>query len=132
MSQPVRRVAVYGSLRKGEYNYNAFQRMYGDDALRYQRTTTIPGWTLFSLGSYPGIKKATDPDQELTVDLMEVSERAYQSINGMELGAGYNNVTVEIDGTEYTLYEYAYNRLGERVSHGDWSRYLREKAQALV
>lgn len=115
-------VAVYGSLRKGEYNYNSFMRMYPKQ-LEYIKTETISGFKLFNLGSYPGINKGSESDK-LVIDLFRVGERAFQSIDMMEKGAGYSVLTLETSEGDATLYLYNHNCEGnrEQIMHGDWTK----------
>lgn len=90
-------VVVYGSLRKDEYNYDRFKKIFKND-FEYYTTKVIYGWDLFDLGAYPGIKKSSNPEALLMVDIMEVSEECFQALNAMELGAGYEAVEVDLRG----------------------------------
>lgn len=114
-------ILVYGSLRKGEYNYSS-------DELTYISTKQIKGYKLYSLGSYPGIKFTGNENDILTCDLMEVKNiQSSNSIDYMELGAGYsiNPIIVEDNGTLYPckIYEYQHSvKENELVSHGDWTK----------
>lgn len=125
----MKKILVYGSLRKGEYNYKRFKGYFGE-GLNYLATTTITGYKLYDLGSYPGIRP--EAGKELVVDVMEVSDEAYDAITGMERGAGYSvaKETVEDHG-ECTIYVYNYpvseNHL---VESGDWSKYLSHEVTA--
>lgn len=115
-------VLLYGSLRKGHYNYNRFMD-YFPEGLTYQETTTIKGFDLYDLGSYPGIKLSEDPNKELVVDMMQCSDECFDSINRMELGAGYTTHQVVINEVPYTIYLYQ-GRVSENrlVESGDWSK----------
>lgn len=127
-----KRVAFYGSLRRGEYNYESFVRHYGAENYRYQKTSSISGFKLYSLGSYPAINKVKvgEESSNLIVDVFEVSEPVYQSIRAMELGANYKEITVDIEGEEVILYEYR-TPVSEdrRVLTGDWSEHLSKRNQ---
>lgn len=118
-------IAVYGSLRKGEYNYNSFKRMYGDD-YEYIKTSSILGYNIYDLGSYPGLKVSQNPDDRVIIDIMKCSKECFNSINRMELGAGYSTIKVKDESSDDTylayLYEYPCNKL---VLSGDWSKYLK-------
>lgn len=121
----MRRILVYGSLRKDEYNYQSFKKLFGDE-YNYIRTIKIKGFDLFSFGAYPGIKESENLDQELTVDIMECSEDCHKAITRMELGAGYKIVTVKDDediDCDIYVYEYSVNNC-KKVNSGDWSDYL--------
>lgn len=117
-----KKIAVYGSLRNGEYNCVRFQN-YFPNQLEYQKTVTILGYDLFDLGSYPGIKVSEDPNKELVVDLFNCSEPCFKTIDGMEKGANYSSKTITINGEEYTIYIYN-GRTNTLVESGDWSKYL--------
>lgn len=112
----------YGSLRKGEYNYNAFVRQFGEENFVYKGTKTIKGFELYSLGSYPVI--VPNPNSEIVVDEFELSKEAHESVRMMELGAGYTETTID-NNTIYYMNEPPYYNRG-KVEHGNWSQYLRE------
>lgn len=113
---------AYGSLRKGEYNYESFVRAYGEENFQYINTKTIPGYQLYSLGSYPMILK--DPNGSLVVDEFLVSPEVANSIRRMEIGAGYKEG--EIDGALIYYYEEG-SPYYPKVESGDWSKYLKER-----
>lgn len=120
------KIAVYGSLRKGEYNYERFKD-YFKDGLEYVRTTIIDSWSLYDLGSYPGIKEATEPNNGLIVDIMECSEACFDNIERMELGAGYRSEEIRVGDDICTIYVYeGHVRAENLVESGDWSEYLKE------
>jgi len=125
-----KKIAVYGSLRKGEYNYDRFQEYYPGH-IKYIGTEVIKGFDLFSLGSYPGVKKSDNPEQSLVIDVLEVSDSCYSSISAMEHGAGYDSVDVTINGEVCTIYEYMGNKRTP-IESGDWSKYLSETKESYV
>lgn len=115
--------AFYGSLRKGMYNFHALKR-----GMEYLRTTEIPGFKLFSLGSYPCAVQTHDEADIMTVDLFTVTGEAERGIHSMELGAGYKYREVEIDGTMFGIYLFDSSRLpslkDRHVPGGDWVKHL--------
>lgn len=118
-------IASYGSLRLDEYNYNRFKQLFGDD-FNYVKTTSISGYKLFDLGSYPGLKVSDSEADVVIVDVLEVSDKCFDYIEGMEHGAGYSTIKVtDTEGNKYFayLYEYPCTNL---VESGDWSKYLKE------
>ena len=124
MKDNKRLIASYGSLRLGEYNYNRFKELFGED-FNYVKTTTISGYDLYDLGSYPGLKVSQNPEAVVVVDILEVSQKCFDYIESMEHGAGYSTIKVEDkEGDKYFayLYEYPCNNL---VESGDWSKYLK-------
>lgn len=118
-------IAVYGSLREGEYNYERFKEIYKEGFTKINEGT-VEGFALYSLGSYPGIRP--EEGKTLRVDVMECNNQCFQSINSMELGAGYSAKKVTVNGLECTIYVYDYyvSEL-KRVESGDWSQYLKSK-----
>jgi len=117
---------AYGSLRNGEYNFDRFQSIYGEDNFKYVRTTTIKGFEIYDLGSYPGLRISDNPDSTVVVDILEVNPDAYHSIYRMEIGARYTLASVkdEETGDMYEIYLYNYEE-GDLVENGDWSEYLK-------
>lgn len=124
MMENKQHLAVYGSLRKGEYNNKYFD-------LKYVKTTKISGFKLYSLGSYPAITVG-DENDSLTVDIMRCNKKTLDSIDRMEFGAGYTEKEIVID--EISMKIYIMNKdLSHRylVKHGDWSKFLKEKVKSL-
>jgi len=114
-------IAVYGSLRMNEYNYEAFARRYD---MKHTGTHTISGFDLYSLGAYPA---AVLGDGEIVVDTFEVDNDCFNSMNRMELGAGYYALDTEIDGKDHTIWLQRSGYEERRVESGDWTKHLREK-----
>jgi len=110
------KIAVYGSLRQGEYN---FERMSYIGDIQYETTTTIQGWDLYSLGMYPAIKKGTGT---IVVDILNVGDEVLDFIRGMEFGAGYHEETVNVDGQDCFIYVYNYELSRNQVLSGDWKK----------
>lgn len=117
-------IAVYGSLRKGEYNQE------GRNGMKYLSTHEIDGYELYSFGSYPGIKEGKG---KLTVDIFECTDQCKKSIDWMEIGAGYVIKPITIEGKECDLYVYNHDVEGyTKVESGDWSTYLKNKKNERV
>lgn len=107
------KVAVYGSLRSGMYNRRGFP------TLKTLETTRLEGYKMRSLGGYPYIYPS-DTDS-VVVELCEVEDEDYGYIRRMELGAGYDEVPVEINGDTYLIYVYRRdNDHNQLVGNGDW------------
>jgi gamma-glutamylcyclotransferase (GGCT)/AIG2-like uncharacterized protein YtfP len=124
-------ILTYGSLRKGEYNYDYFKLYYKKD-FEYITTLTLKGYDLYSLGAYPAIKISKNPNTLLTVDLIKLSEEAKRVIDNMEFGAGYSAITKIIEFNDKTfpctLYVYDENISKNRlISSGDWSEFKQQK-----
>lgn len=78
----MKRIAVYGSLKRGCYNFSHFLEE-GD----YVETIHVKGF-LKDLGAYPALVQGDDAP-EVEVEVFEVTPYTLESINGMEVGAGY-------------------------------------------
>lgn len=119
------KIAVYGSLRRGCYNYNAFKNIFQDD-FEYIKTTTIAGYQIFDLGSYPGLKISHD-NAIVIVDIIECSEECFRSIERMELGANYSTIVVTDSNNSDDAYKaFLYNgNCTKLVENGDWVKYLK-------
>jgi gamma-glutamylcyclotransferase (GGCT)/AIG2-like uncharacterized protein YtfP len=119
----MRKVAFYGSLRKGCYNYNHFKT-----GLTERGQAELSGFQLFSLGAYPCIIRSDDPADKVVIDLFEANEETFQRIHRMELGAGYNAEVVEVNGEDYTIYTFPQNQreylATRRVNSGDWLNHV--------
>lgn len=79
-------IAVYGSLKKGKYNHTILE------SCKFLGETKVTG-TLYSVGSYPALIE--EGENEYVAEVYEVPDTIYQSIRGMELGAGYKEVVVD-------------------------------------
>lgn len=110
-------VLVYGSLRQNEYNHDSFKRSY-KEGYTYKRSLTLEGYDLYSLGPYPGIKEGKG---NLKVELFECSPQCYNSIRGMELGAGYTEKEIKLPEGNAVVYMYnGYVDPARKVENGDW------------
>ena len=88
-------IAVYGSLKSDHYNHILIK------GSTFLGKSTINA-TMYSLGSYPAI---IDGEDEHEVELYEVSSEVARRVRGMEIGAGYVEVTsffVTETGDEYS------------------------------
>lgn len=123
-----RKVAVYGSLRMGEYNYEHFKSSF--PSIEHTGTHTITGFKLYSLGSYPAVC-TTEGENELIVDTFDVSEGCFSRMNSMEIGAGYHQHEITVDGVNHILWimpeTATWLREDRIVEDGDWSKHVREK-----
>lgn len=117
----------YGSLRKGEYNYERFVEIFGKENFVYKETKTIKGFELYSLGAYPVI--IPNPNSEIVVDEFELSQEAHKSVKTMELGAGYTETIINESSIYYMDQPPHYHK--GKVESGDWSKYLRENGKSL-
>lgn len=84
----MKKIAVYGSLKKGAYNY---RESMGEPIGH----STVRG-SMFLASSYPVLYPPERSNPELVrihaIELYEISDESYQSIHSMEIGAGYEAV----------------------------------------
>lgn len=122
------KIAVYGSLRVNQYNYQHFVSVFGEENFKYIKTVlNVPGFLLYSLGAYPAILEDSEKSNPLIVDIMECSPEVHSTIRLMEIGAGYYEKCLEIDGMECIIYVYGDNSISTMnhlVESGNWTHHL--------
>lgn len=113
----------YGSLRKGQYNYDRMLSLFGKNSVRYIKTVDVLGYALYNTGrGYPAIVKSNSPNT-VAMDVFEIDDKVYSWVNGMELSAGYILVEHKVGNNIYYLY--AYRSVGSDftlVESGDWAK----------
>ncbi len=129
----MKHLLVFGSLRKNsERGYN-FDR-FGKGTQKLIHSFWLRGFEMFSLGSYPAICPSKET-KGIQVELHEVDDKAAESIERMEVGAGYTGIKVPISipdqfaklghrEIEATIYTWPKERLESgrypKVESGDW------------
>lgn len=128
-----RLILAYGSLRKGDYNYDRFKEYFGNK-FNYIKTIELPGFDIYYLPyGYPGAKR--NPHGKITVDIIEVTEDCYREIEMMEIYADYTPLTFETllsldndDNLKYyeaTLFLYNGGVTNENfIKSGDWIKFI--------
>jgi gamma-glutamylcyclotransferase (GGCT)/AIG2-like uncharacterized protein YtfP len=118
-----RRIAVYGSLRKSEYNY----RKEMGEPIACGR---IIGAQLFSLGAFPCIvRNDANNGDSVEVEVYDLPEKVFNSIEAMELGAGYRREEItfvdhakdEPEIVEAYFYPAKQDWFGPQIVSGDWT-----------
>ncbi len=73
------RVFVYGTLKRGggNHGYLAGQRFLGE-------ACTLPGYTLFSLGDFPGMVRSTGQDHQVIGELWAVDRTCLATLDELE------------------------------------------------
>jgi gamma-glutamylaminecyclotransferase len=73
------RVFVYGTLKRGgdNHHYIAYQQFLGE-------ARTSPGYTLYSLGDYPGMVRAAQDTAGVTGELWAVDDSCLQQLDFLE------------------------------------------------
>lgn len=96
-----KKIAVYGSLKKGFYNHNRFNM--GEPIARGK----IRG-AMFLMYSYPHLYRSGFCDKGLErsheVEVYDVDDDTYNAIKRMEISAGYQEVPMTIDGHDCTVF----------------------------
>lgn len=113
----MKRIAVYGSLRKGQYNWKSWG---GEELFKYIKTTKIKGFDLFPIGRghYPGIKPG---EGSVVIDIYDVADKLYEGLNRMERGANYEPISIKVEDMDVIVWEYKGKMAGyTRVEDGDW------------
>lgn len=108
------RLAIYGTLRKGDYNYNRFLQGYeplGEDKIK--------GFEMYVVNdSYPMITRGKG---KIKVEVYSVPYELAKTISNMERGAGYSVEKVKTKYGEAYIFYFADN---PRIRSGDWFKYL--------
>ncbi|MCL6415099.1 gamma-glutamylcyclotransferase [Aestuariirhabdus sp. Z084] len=68
-------VAVYGSLRRGLWNHHILAHS------EYVAKTRLPGWQMFSLGRFPGVRRGQG---YITVEIYRVTPPVLKALDQME------------------------------------------------
>lgn len=128
------KIAVYGSLRRGEYNYKGQEL----DTQTYLGTfETEPIFSLYSSGSYPCLKEGGTTS--IVMDVFEVDEDTFKGVNQLE---GYRGA--EFEATNFYNRKMIATPFGEaayfvfndsvksmpRVESGDWVQYRAQNTTA--
>jgi gamma-glutamylcyclotransferase (GGCT)/AIG2-like uncharacterized protein YtfP len=120
-------IAVYGTLRKGEYNHEYIQ---GYEPLSTER---VEGFEMYNLsGMYPYIARGAD---SITVEVYDLPEGVVARVESMERGAGYDMCTVQttkgnaqifyMPEEEHAVYQSAEVKRPPKILSGDWFPWLR-------
>ena len=121
-------VAVYGSLRKKQSNYE-----YHLSNSTYKGTfTTEPEYTMYSLSYYPALK--LNGNHSIVMEVYEVDEETLKNLNRLEGYCPGEKSTfydrIEIDTPWGKAFTYIYvNELSKDsiVESGDWVAYKNEQ-----
>lgn len=117
-------IAVYGTLRKGGYNYDRFIR-YGHN-FEYIETTNLNNFDIYDLGYYPCACRSKD-NGSIVIDLFRVSDETFNSLNQMELGAGYTVHEVDTQHGKATIWIYTRVPTDGFIQGGDYIKYIQKR-----
>lgn len=123
------RLFFYGSLRKGQDNYQRFTRDW-PGGITDVASGRIAGWALADLGTHCSIVPA-DPASTVIGDVCDVSDAVFQHIERMEAEYEYVRTPVEVltdPGAQAIRADvYLFARPDEikdrpRIAGGDWTQ----------
>jgi gamma-glutamylcyclotransferase (GGCT)/AIG2-like uncharacterized protein YtfP len=135
-------ILVYGTLRKGGYNYDRFLDNFGEKEFRYYSSFyTFSQYKMFDLGSYPGITKHEKHSElnPILLDRIYVSRRVLRSLIMMEEGAGYTtNIDADyqhfwtFDNENITKDLEILNKYTQNSNGFDYIQYTKNKEKELI
>ncbi len=115
MTAATKLVAVYGSLKKGQYNHAGL----GADA-EHLGDMTVRG-VMYSNGSYPKLYKQdgvlgfpNEVTKDYPVEVYRIDEARYNGITRMEEGAGYDAQDIETPYGVATIYYMPHDNFSSR------------------
>ncbi len=115
------RIFVYGTLKRGGDNHAhlAYQQFLGE-------ARTPPGYTLYSLGDYPGMVRAADDTAGVTGELWAVDDSCLTQLDLLEGTAEglYERVSLKLatpaDGQPVETYLYLGSIAGHPALGAEW------------
>jgi gamma-glutamylcyclotransferase (GGCT)/AIG2-like uncharacterized protein YtfP len=125
-----RRIAVYGTLRKG-YGLNEY---VSEQFAEYEGIAKISGFKMFSFDksywSYPVVTPSDNMSDKIEVELYKFHDNvsgvaSAEIVDDIELGAAYYIDNVEINGKKYDIYLQP-ESIGEhmhRIHSGDFNEF---------
>ncbi len=106
------KVAVYGTLRRGQYNH----RVLGSSAI-YLGTADISGFKMHNLGAFPGVVRG---EGRIVVELYEGADIKALDVLESE-GSLYRRQTENIMGEDYYIYTLIPPAVRyPEIKSGDW------------
>lgn len=131
------RLAVYGTLRKGQGNHHCL------NGATYIGTCRALGWTMVSLGGFPAVQETWDEDEEpigsIVVEIYECPPDVVARCNRLEgydpdssNNSFYDRTRAETelgDAHIYTMHNILEDNY-DRIESGDWVQYVGQKRSA--
>jgi gamma-glutamylcyclotransferase (GGCT)/AIG2-like uncharacterized protein YtfP len=110
------KIACYGTLKQGHYNHKYFARH-----LTLISEQEIEGFQMFNLGHYPCVVRTNNPEDKITVQLMDCDKQGFDKITEMELNAGYVIEKVMIGDTIANIFTFTNTPAhARRIETGNW------------
>jgi len=108
------KIAAYGTLRKGMYNFDRFD-------LIYIETKELKGFRLYDLGPYPYVVYTGNDKDVIVVDILQCDDYTKLMIDSMEKGAGYRIMTID----DFDIYVFPNVLKNTKlVKNGDYVTYI--------
>ena len=127
------RIAVYGSLRRGEQANRALRDC------KFLNEVRIPGFDLYALTWFPGIRENPENKEGVVCELFELPEDNADLIKHLDYYEGYNHreperslflrKEIEVNGEPTLIYTFnknpfdAFGTSARVVQGGDWVKY---------
>lgn len=120
----MKKVAVYGSLRPGNYNFDRIVKLFPGQ-FDLVMSTVIYGYKMFNLGYYPAIVPTGKETDKIVIDIVNCGEEPLKYIEAMEYGAGYKSVVIHVEDMECIIYYMNFSDLipYEIIKSGDWNKF---------
>lgn len=131
-------IAVYGSLRKGAYNFKQIIAPL-NPGIKAEVSQHITKYAMISLGSFPAVVYTGKESDTILVDLFRVNQHTKAIIDRMEVEFGYHSEIVFISALDHYASLYVFNLFDHsemalkklynqypKVTHGDWLKYQQE------
>jgi gamma-glutamylcyclotransferase (GGCT)/AIG2-like uncharacterized protein YtfP len=76
----MKHILVYGSLRKGFHNHRLMERIGAE----FQSELHVPGFDMYSLGAFPGVKENPANGQGVEAELYSFPDEGLRQLDGLE------------------------------------------------
>lgn len=115
--------AFYGSLRRGMELHKKFE-----SDLQYKFSIWLPGYELYSLGSYPCAVHTQNMSSKILVEVMKITNpNVAKEIFDIEIHAGYFYEHIQIKYEDVGIYLYKQATNNSKVIGGDWVTFFGEQ-----
>lgn len=115
----MKKIAVYGSLRKGRGNH----RLIEHSNQLSQEVVSIP-FRMVSLGGFPGLLP-DEQDNDIVIEVYEVDDQTYKNVERLEgYPRFYQRTDIQTSQGEAGIYilEDPYYKDSPAVKSGDWNK----------
>lgn len=118
-------ICTYGLFRKDQGRYNYMQAMFGNDSIFYIKTIKLPGYKMYDCIFNPTIERTLNQEDFVIVDLLRVTDKAYEEIEKIDSGGKFFEEFISIDDIYYSIFIEI--DIGEEskisiVEDGDWTK----------